>query len=122
MGKAFVCMSAFYLVFGLTFGYVIGLADWFHLSTIHVHVNLVGWVTSAIFGIAYLMLGERNHARLIRVHFILHSVGAPMLIGGMYLIITGLYPAGIVISAIGGAQVIIGAILFAGYTVRVKPA
>ncbi|MFD0711696.1 cytochrome-c oxidase [Paenibacillus sp. GCM10027626] len=118
----FIKVSSIYLILGLTIGYIMGVADLFQFTSLHVHVNLVGWVTSALFGIIYTIFNSSQYSRLTKVHFWLHMIGFPLLVLGMYFIIEGQEAIGGPLSGLGGALVIVGAVLFSIYCFKViKP-
>ncbi len=119
MGKTFIQISSIYLMIGLVIGYVMGSANLFQYTSLHVHVNLVGWVTSALFGIVYQISSPPSHAKLIKVHFWLHMIGVPLLMLGMYFIISGMEAIGGPLSGLGGALIIVGACLFSIYCFKV---
>ncbi|WP_155808588.1 cytochrome-c oxidase [Brevibacillus agri] len=118
MGKYFIRISTIYLILGLLIGYLMGVTNLFQYTSLHVHVNFVGWVTSALFGVVYCIFSSPRHAKMIKVHFWLHTLGVPLLVGGMYLIIAGMEAIGGPLSGLGGALVIVGAVLFSMYSFK----
>src|SRR5699024_6750913 len=114
MGKHFIVIASIYLLSRLGLGYVMGISDLFQYTTVHAHVNLVGWVTSALFGIVYL-LTKKEYIRLITAHFWIHNTGFPLLILGMIFIINGNEALGGHIRWIGCSLFIIGDILFSNH-------
>ena len=51
--RIFILTGALFAVFGLCLGLWMVAANNFIYSKIHAHVNLLGWVTLAIYGIVY---------------------------------------------------------------------
>src|SRR5699024_12735406 len=96
-----------------------GISGLCEYATVHAHVNLVGWVTSALVGVVYL-LTQKEYGRLITAHFWIPNTGCPLLILGMLFIINGNEALGGPISRIGGTLLIIGAILFSIHCFKMK--
>lgn len=119
MGKYFITVSSIYLLLGLFIGYLMGVTNLFQYTSLHVHVNLVGWVTSALFGIVYTIYKSPYYKKVVNFHFWLHMIGVPLLMLGMYFIIVGMEAIGGPLSGLGGALVIAGAGLFSFYCFKV---
>ncbi|GIP36103.1 cytochrome-c oxidase [Paenibacillus sp. J2TS4] len=119
MGKYFIIVSGIYLLLGLLIGYFMGVTDLFQFTSLHVHVNLVGWVTSALFGIIYTIYKSKQHSKMVNAHFWLHMIGVPLLLLGMYFIIAGMEAIGGPLSGLGGGLVIVGAVFFCFYLFQV---
>jgi len=115
MGKYFIRVSSIYLILGLVIGYFMGISNLFQYTSLHVHVNLVGWVTSALFGIVYTIYKSPKYSKMVKIHFWLHMIGVPLLVLGMYFIIAGMEAIGGPLTGLGGALVIVGAVLFSTY-------
>ncbi len=89
-------MALIYLALGVVMGVVIGAQpEWSQrLRFVHIHLNLLGFVTMMIAGVAYHVLPRFNARPIpwpggILVHFILHNAGligmsATHLAGGLW--------------------------------------
>lgn len=80
------------LVYGLL-GFLLGLHmamshDHGQIPT-HAHIMVIGWVSFAIFGLFYHLLGERVSPILSRLHFGLAQASLIGLIVGLWLIYSG---------------------------------
>lgn len=51
----------------------------------HAHINLLGWVTSAIFGVYYALQPTKAEGRLAMVHFIVYLLGLVVMLPALYL-------------------------------------
>lgn len=71
-----------FLVLGVAMGIAMGATDDFRLSHVHVHVNLLGWVTLGMVGLLYLVQPQLQHGRLPAAHYWLHTVGLLVFMGG----------------------------------------
>ena len=55
------------------------------LSPAHAHLNLLGWVTMAIFAIYYHIVPEAAETTLAKVHFALAFVGLVLIVPGIVM-------------------------------------
>jgi cbb3-type cytochrome oxidase subunit 1 len=85
---------------GMLLGLHMAGSEDFTLSPVHAHVNLVGWVSMALFGLAY-RAGIARNDRWARVHFWVAAAG------------TVVMPIGIAVFLLGGAHAgaLIGSLL-----------
>jgi cbb3-type cytochrome oxidase subunit 1 len=101
-----------YFVIGVLFGMYMGIAQQFQMSSVHAHINLLGWVSLALAGVIYVLFPSAGSSMLGKLHFWLHNVGLPLMVVGLYIEIAGIAKVTALISA-GGLIAIIGIILFA---------
>jgi cbb3-type cytochrome oxidase subunit 1 len=111
MGIWFLRVAVIYLVFGMIFGFVMGITEKLQFISVHAHINLLGWATLALAGVIYSIFPSAGNNRLAAWHFWLHNIGLPIFLIGLYLVGAGrvLVP---VLSA-GAIISIVGIILFA---------
>jgi cbb3-type cytochrome oxidase subunit 1 len=50
---SFILLSVLCLIFGIVMGIVMGAAHDFQFTPVHAHLNLLGWVSLALFGLIY---------------------------------------------------------------------
>jgi len=79
-------IAALYLAGGVGLGSHMAINDDFLLAPAHAHLNLLGWVSCAIFGLFYRLYPQAAATRLAKLHFML-SVASALL-----------FPVGIAIS------------------------
>lgn len=82
---SFLILAAIYLLCGVILGIAMGITSDFALAPVHAHLNLLGWVSCAIFGIVYQLFPELADHRLARTHFWLAAVSAAILPIGIAL-------------------------------------
>jgi hypothetical protein len=82
-------VAAVYFVAGVALGIVMGMTHDFTLRAVHAHINLLGWVSSALFGVIYLLLPHLATTRLARVHFWLYNCAVPVAIVALTLALLG---------------------------------
>ncbi|HRE18359.1 MAG TPA: hypothetical protein PLW86_15040 [Rhodocyclaceae bacterium] len=113
MSVRFLRMAVIYALIGVGFGIVMGLSHDFTNRPVHVHANLVGWVSLAIMGMAYHAFPAMAESVLARAHFWLHNLGLPAMLGGIYLIYHGQAGIGDPMAGIGSTVVALGFVAFA---------
>jgi len=91
--KLFVKVSIFYLLFGVIFGLLMAtnIVSGLNYTFVHVHFNLVGFMSMMIFGVAYHILPRFNAQplkwpKLVPVHFYGVNIG---LIGMLFAYLIG---------------------------------
>lgn len=85
MGTAFIKIAAVYLLIGVGLGIYMGIVERFEYGHVHAHINLLGWSTTAAFGVIYHMFPKAGNHKLGKVHFWLHNIGTPLVLLGMFL-------------------------------------
>jgi cbb3-type cytochrome oxidase subunit 1 len=84
----FITVAVVYAVLGMAIGIVIGIGHAFDYRDVHAHINLVGWVTLAIFGLVYRAYPAMRESPLTKVHFWVANLGAVIFIPGIFIVIT----------------------------------
>jgi hypothetical protein len=92
---------------GMSLGIVMGIAHDFTLAPAHAHLNVLGWVTMALYGLYYR---DRVPAagRLQWVQVGAAALGAPLITGGLALTLTEAVP---VLTGMAELAVIVGSLL-----------
>ncbi|QGQ44055.1 cytochrome-c oxidase [Metabacillus sediminilitoris] len=112
MGIKFFKIAVVYLLIGVSIGYIMGMTHNFSFTSVHAHVNLLGWASMALFGLIYHFYPQAGETKLAKVHFWLHNIGTPFLTAGVFLIVYLENEALTVLPIIGSNLVLIGIILF----------
>jgi hypothetical protein len=113
--------AVLYAIAALTLGNVMGASHDFGLRTVHVHINLLGWVSASLYGV-YLRLHPAIAAtRLARVHFAVAHIGFLSFVTGLVLLAQSGEQVGVIPTAGGGLLSLAGMILFAVLVFRTKP-
>ena len=73
--RIFILTGALFAVFGLCLGLWMVAVNNFAYSKIHAHVNLLGWVTLAIYGIVYKLYPAMKDCRLALPHLVCSVAG-----------------------------------------------
>ena len=116
--KAFLKSSLAWFGVGVTLGAV--MSSWPNAAayrTAHFHMNLLGFVSMMIFGVAYHVIprfmGHPLHdKRLAAIHFYVANIGLATLATGFILVPTLGAPRALPVQAAGGIISALGAYLF----------
>ncbi len=94
-GVTLLKIAVAYLFLGLVLGLFMAVTQQFQLRSVHTHVNLLGWATLGLAGIAYCLFPKLGATRLGVWHFWLHNLGLPLMMVGLtayHLNATGAMP------------------------------
>ncbi|SDO35234.1 hypothetical protein SAMN04487897_112101 [Paenibacillus sp. yr247] len=108
-GYIWLRIAGIYLIIGMLLGIYMDIKLNFQMSTIHAHINLLGFSTLAISGLIYCVFPKAAKSRLGVGHFWLHNIGLPVMIIGLYVEISGL--AKLPLIRIGGSMALLSIIL-----------
>jgi cbb3-type cytochrome oxidase subunit 1 len=81
----FLLLAAVALSIGVGMGIYMGIAHDFSLAPVHAHMNLVGWVSLALFGVTYKLYPELQERWPAKLHFALAAPAAILFPIGIYL-------------------------------------
>ncbi|MCM3664519.1 cytochrome-c oxidase [Mesobacillus subterraneus] len=113
MSIRFFKVAAVYFVIAIILGIVMGIMHDFSLTSVHAHLNLLGWVSMALFGTIYYLFPAAGNSKLANTHFWLHNLGVPVMQGGITLTMLTENDFFTVFAIIGSLVVVLGGILFA---------
>ncbi|MFB3170454.1 cytochrome-c oxidase [Neobacillus sp. 179-C4.2 HS] len=111
MGKAYLKVATVYFTIGVLAGLTMGIIHDFRFTSVHAHVNLLGWVSMALFGLIYHFYPNAANSKLAKTQYWLHNIGVPVMLGGIALQVLGV-SAALAPTIIGSLAVVIGVILF----------
>ena len=77
------------VVAGMLWGIWMAISHDHLLAPAHAHLNLVGWVTLALYGVYYRLTPPANAARLARVHAGVAIPGVVVMVAGIALVRSG---------------------------------
>jgi cbb3-type cytochrome oxidase subunit 1 len=81
----FMVTAAVYVTLGMCLGIYMAISENHALAPAHAHLNLVGWVTMALFGVYYHLVPAAGATMLARVHFGVATAGVLTLVPGIAL-------------------------------------
>jgi len=106
----YVAIGSLWLVVGMLLGIGMGAAHNFTLAPLHAHINLIGFVSHAIFGMAYRHWPALKDSALAPYQFWIFVIATPVTLIGLYFTVTG---GPELPTIVGSIAVLIGAVLFA---------
>ncbi|KXH86721.1 cytochrome-c oxidase [Sporosarcina sp. HYO08] len=112
MAKTMLKISVVYFMIGISFGLYMSLTHVFDLSTVHVHINLLGWMSLALVGLFYHHYPNLERTGLAKAHFWLHNIGLPVMMIAIALAILGVNDVFFPIATLGGLCTLIGIFCF----------
>jgi cbb3-type cytochrome oxidase subunit 1 len=83
----FLLLATLSLTVGVSMGIGMGIAHDFQFAPVHAHLNLVGWASLALYGLAYRAYPALKRSRLGPAHLIAATLGAVLFPIGLYLAI-----------------------------------
>lgn len=90
--RKYLVWALAYVVLGMGLGIYMAASKNHGQHITHAHILLVGFVVSFIYAVIYkLWLGE-TVSRLASVQFVVHQVGALMMVSGLFLLYGGFVP------------------------------
>ncbi|AYG93860.1 hypothetical protein D8I30_00685 [Brevundimonas naejangsanensis] len=69
LSNRFLRLAVAFALIGMVLGYWMGSSRDFTASPVHAHINLLGWVSMALYGLFYRILPQAARGRLPQVHF-----------------------------------------------------
>ena len=82
-------LAVLYLIAGVGLGIAMGASENFTMKPVHAHLNLLGWTTMALAGLVYTVFPQAGRSRLATVHFWLHNISLPTMMGALCLLLLG---------------------------------
>ncbi len=109
----FFALAAVYATIGMIWGIQMSASGNHDLSPAHAHLNLVGWVTTALFGVYYHLVPKAAEKGLARIHLALATLGVWAMVPGIVLAVT---ERGEMLAVIGSMLTLLSMLVFL-YTV-----
>lgn len=78
-----------FLIVGVAIGLQMSITGVHDVIGAHAHVNLLGWVTMAIFGVYYALNPAKAERRLAMVQYGVYTLGVAVLVPSLYLLLKG---------------------------------
>ncbi|RJF96640.1 hypothetical protein D3870_19640 [Noviherbaspirillum cavernae] len=103
--RAWFRLAAAYFAVGVMLGVAMGASGDHSLFPVHAHINLLGWVSMALFGLIGTVHPSINEGRIAAWQFWMYNVGAPVMLGALALRIKGFQSAE---PLIGIASIVVG--------------
>ncbi|HLH48147.1 MAG TPA: hypothetical protein VKV96_02295 [Roseiarcus sp.] len=110
-----------FLIVGIGVGLQMGISGNHNVIGAHAHINLLGWVTSALFGVYYTLNPAKAQQWIAKLQYGVYVVGVAFLVISLYFMLLGnaYFELLVVISSL---VVFAGVILFAVIVYSNNPA
>lgn len=105
----FVATGSVFVTLGMLGGIAMSISGDHTLAPAHAHLNLVGWVTMALFGLYYHAVPAAAEAALARLHYGVATAGVVLMVPG---IILAVQEDGEALAAIGSLLTLASMLIF----------
>lgn len=85
-GRTYILLGFIWLIVGTIFGVWLGATNHLQYANAHAHANLLGFVTSVLFGFMYLIYPSMQKSKLALPQLLLFEVGSVLLVIGKYYV------------------------------------
>lgn len=89
VSRSFMLIGALYLLVGVSLGTYMGGSGDHSLSGVHVHINLLGFASMMLFGLAYRVIPAMDQNLLATIHFWIHQIAVLAFVIILYLFLSG---------------------------------
>lgn len=94
---------------GMAWGIQMAISDDHTMAGAHAHLNLVGWVTLAMFGVYYHLTPQAAAGRLAGVHFLIALAGVVVMVPGIAIVLSG---GTMALAAVGSVLTLTSMVIF----------
>jgi hypothetical protein len=112
VSQLFFKSAVVFLVVGIAIGLHMAISGVHTVYPAHAHINLLGWVTSAIFGGYYALNPAKAGRRIAMAHFVVYTLGLVVMLPALYVMLSG-NPSLEPVVATGSMIVAAGVLIFA---------
>jgi peptidoglycan/LPS O-acetylase OafA/YrhL len=105
-----------FLILGIGAGLQMAISGDHSAFPAHAHINLLGWVTSAIFGGYYALNPAKAARKIAMIHYGLYTLGLVVMLPALYLMLHGGQTALEPVVA-GGSLIVAAAVLIFAFVV-----
>ncbi len=81
--------AVLFFLFGIAMGLQMSISGEHNVIGAHAHTNLLGWVTSALFGAYYALNPAKAESRLATIHFWVYVVSVAVMSPSLYALYLG---------------------------------
>ena len=89
MNKSYFRIASLYLLLGVILGLGMAATQDFMLRPVHAHINLLGWVSLALFGLFYTVYPNAANTKVARVQFWCYNLALPVQMAALALFLNG---------------------------------
>lgn len=107
----FILTAAILGSIGFILGMYMGINRDFSLTPVHSHLNLLGWLSLAVYGVVYKLYPAMSSDRMAGLHYYFSAVGVIVMMLSLALLIKGQQWVAILL-VISEVAVVLGMIIF----------
>ena len=89
LSRRWIRVALIYFVVAVCIGMFMGGSHDFRLRPVHVHANMLGWVSAALTGCVYFLFPQAATTRLARIHFWLYNLALPVMMVSLAVLYLG---------------------------------
>ena len=84
--RNYILIGLAWVIVGMIYGAWLGASEHLNFANSHAHMNLLGFVTSVLFGMLYWAFPAMAKSRLAVWQFVIYEAGVVILIFGKFLV------------------------------------
>lgn len=111
----FLVVAVVSVLIGMAWGIYMAASHDHTMAPVHAHLNLLGWVSFAIFAFYYHLVPAAQAGLLPRLHLALSLGGLVLIVPGIAMSVTG---QGDTVGAVGSVLSVLGMACFMGVVIR----
>lgn len=81
----FFATATLYVTIGMAWGIHMSATADHSMAPAHAHLNLIGWVTMALFGVYYHLVPKAAESVLAKIHFAVATAGVLVIVPGIVM-------------------------------------
>ena len=112
LSRRWIRLALIYFVAAVVLGVFMGMIQDFRLRPVHVHLNMLGWVSAALMGCVYFLFPRAAETRMAKIHFWLYSLALPVMMASLAVYYLG-HPAVEPILGLSSVAVALAVAIFA---------
>ncbi|MDE2384791.1 MAG: hypothetical protein KGO53_09235 [Alphaproteobacteria bacterium] len=86
LDRTYITIGLCWVVAGMIYGTWLGASNHLNFANSHAHMNLLGFVTSVVFGMLHWAYPGLGKSRLAQLQFIIYELGVVVLVIGKIMI------------------------------------
>ena len=113
VSELFFKTATVFFILGIAAGLQMAISGDHGAYPAHAHINLLGWVTSAIFGGYYALNPAKAAKRIAMIHYGLYTLGIVIMLPALYWMLAQAHPEAEPVVAAGSLIVAAAVLVFA---------
>ena len=117
VSTAFFALGVVYVTLGMLWGMHMGESEDFTMAPAHAHLNLLGWVTMALYGTFYALTKDSYSPKLAWINFAVSGAGVAVMIPSLAIYLMDQSDTSILPALIIGEVLTFAGLLIFGWSV-----